>query len=326
MKPQSKFGRDMVVAVLLNLDPKSPNANTISLFRSGTRVSDPMPLPDDLKGKTLFPHISFRNISVQVNFGKAQMAALPFDCRMVQDAAKADAVEAAPSKGKATVVFPVSLPDEGTFDWLDGWLEDNPSFTELSDRKVQEWAEKSGVWKSKGPGNSNDKPWFNNGLSMLDNGSASQVIHSVAPCVPRDYVLMEVKQNLCAEDRAANLKKFSSDKFTKIARVAIGKPTKEFIAKVHKTLLEQKQAKLEGEWNRRKADKIKKEERREEAEGASGEEEKDRGGDEEEGRGGRGQEGGRGGEGRGQGGGERGGEGGGEGGAERGRREKRGAR
>jgi len=253
-KPGGKFGRDMVIAVLLNLDPKSPNANTVSLFRAGKRVSDPMPLPDDLKGKTLFPHISFRNLSVQVNFGKAQMAALPFSCRMVQDAAKKDTVEAAPFEGKGTVVFPVSLPDQGTFDWIDGWLADNPSFTELSDRKTMEWAAKSGVWMKKDSwSNSNDKPYFKTGLAPLDDSSASRVINSVVPCVPRDYVLMEVKQNLCAEDRAANLKKFSSDKFTKIARVAIGKPPKEFIAKVHKTMLEQKQTKLEGEWKQRKA-------------------------------------------------------------------------
>mmetsp|Transcript_80420 Transcript_80420/g.209785 ORF Transcript_80420/g.209785 Transcript_80420/m.209785 type:complete len:545 (+) Transcript_80420:90-1724(+) len=257
-KPLGKFGRDMVVAVLINLDPKSPNANTVSLFRSGVRVSEPMPLPDDLKGKALFPHISFRNVSVQVNFGKAPMAALPFTCRMVQDAAKPDTVEAAAPTGKATVVFPVSLPDQGTFDWLDGWLEGNPSFTELSDRKVNEWAVKSGVWKSKGWSGSNDKPYFNTGLALLDDASASRVIQSIAPCVPRDYVLMEVKQNLCAEDRAANLKKFSSDKFTKVARVIVGKPPKAFVEKVHKTMLEQKQAKLEGEWNRRKAEKARK--------------------------------------------------------------------
>merc|ERR1719382_700297 len=104
--------------------------------------------------------------------------------------------------------------------------------------------------------NSNDKPYFNTGLPLLDDSSASRVIHSVVPCVPRDYVFMEVKQNLCAEDRAANMKKFSSDKFTRIARVAIGTPPKAFIEKVHKTMLEQKQVKLEGEWKKAKADKI----------------------------------------------------------------------
>merc|ERR1719253_1328170 len=95
---------------------------------------------------------------------------------------------------------------------------------------------------------------------MLDNKSACRVIGAMAPCVVRDYVFMGVKQNLCAEDRKANLQKFSSARFKKVARVSMGKPTKEYIEKVHKSLLEKKQAKLELEWNKRKAEKEKEEE------------------------------------------------------------------
>lgn len=61
-----KFFKEQTVAVLLNLDSKSPNANTISLFRNGERLTQPHPVPASLQGKTLFPHISFRNVSVQV--------------------------------------------------------------------------------------------------------------------------------------------------------------------------------------------------------------------------------------------------------------------
>ncbi|CAK0792634.1 unnamed protein product [Prorocentrum cordatum] len=126
-------------------------------------------------------------MTVQVNFGPAQMKALPFTCRMVQEASAADAkADAAPS-GKSTVVFPVGLPDEGTFDVVDAFMERNPSFTELSDRKVQEWAIKR-LWRGsrKGWSSSNDKPSFDFGLPMLDDLSACKVISSVAPCVARN--------------------------------------------------------------------------------------------------------------------------------------------
>ncbi|CAK0848696.1 unnamed protein product [Prorocentrum cordatum] len=255
-KHSSKFWRDKVVGVLLNLDPKSDNAHTVSLFRDGVRVTEPMPLPDKLKGKPLFPHVTFRNVTVQMNFGPNPMKPLPFKCLMVQGASAADTKAAPAPAAKSTVVFPVGMPDEGTFDVVDAFLEKNPSFTELSDRKVQEWAVKSGAWKGNKTA-SNDKPPFDFGMEMLDNRSACHVIGAMAHCVPRDYVVMEVRGNLCPEDRKANLQKFSSAKFKRVARVAMGKPPKEYIAKVHKTLLEQKQAKLELEWNKRKAEKAK---------------------------------------------------------------------
>ncbi|CAK0848695.1 unnamed protein product [Prorocentrum cordatum] len=255
-KHANKFWREKVVGLLLNLDPTSENANTVSLFKDGVRVTEPMPLPDKLKGKPLFPHITFRNVTVQTNFGPNPMKPLPFKCLMVQGASAADTKAAAAPAEKGTVVFPVGMPDEGTFDVVDAFLEKNPSYTELSDRKVLEWAIKSGAWKGNRVA-SNDKPPFDFGMEMLDNKSACRVIGSMAPCVPRDYVFMEVKGNLCPEDRKANLQKFSSAKFKRVARVAMGKPPKEYIARVHKTLLEQKQAKLELEWNKRKAEKAK---------------------------------------------------------------------
>eukprot|EP00913_Durusdinium_trenchii_P021131 g19855.t1 len=60
------------------------------------------------------------------------------------------------------VIFPVALPDEGGFDWLDQFLESNPSFTEVSDRALLKWCERSGIHRPKGYGasarSSNDKP------------------------------------------------------------------------------------------------------------------------------------------------------------------------
>eukprot|EP00913_Durusdinium_trenchii_P018647 g17522.t1 len=67
-------------------------------------------------GKTLFPHVTFRHVSLQVNMGKEPLKPLPFKCRMIQSAAKAD-VEETPDPslaGKFEVVLPVCIPDEGS--------------------------------------------------------------------------------------------------------------------------------------------------------------------------------------------------------------------
>merc|ERR1719181_1357931 len=68
-KGNCRFAKDQVVAVVLNLDPKSPNANTAALYRDGVAVGEPQKLAEDLAGKELFPHISYRSCTVSVNFG-----------------------------------------------------------------------------------------------------------------------------------------------------------------------------------------------------------------------------------------------------------------
>merc|ERR1712190_528552 len=78
-----KFARDQVMSVLLNLDQGSPNANTVSVFRDGVRICSPQPLPQNLRGKPLFPAVTFRNVTVNVNFGPASMTNMPFKCLMV---------------------------------------------------------------------------------------------------------------------------------------------------------------------------------------------------------------------------------------------------
>lgn len=105
-----------------------------------------MKLPDNLQGKTLFPHVSFKNLTLQVQFGPTVSNQLPFKCRTLQEAASADMVAGhkakAPADGKHDVIFPVGVPDEGTFEWLEGFLAANPQYVELSDRKIVAWAKK----------------------------------------------------------------------------------------------------------------------------------------------------------------------------------------
>merc|ERR550534_2558287 len=258
-----RFTRDQIISVVLNLDAKSPNANTLSLFRDGERISEPQKIPEQLLGKPLFPHVAFRNVTVQVLMNGAPTKPLPFKCRTLADAAKADVVVApdpAPKDGKHDVMVPVAFPDEGTFDWLDTFLAKHPEYVELSDRKILEWAAASGLLRSKSMGlnASNDKPEFNFGLPGMDDFSVRRVLSSVTSALPRNYVVMEVKANLIEADRKAVLKRFSAPHFKKSARVVMGEPSEEFKAMKHAKLLKDKQEKSDVAWKAKKAEEKRK--------------------------------------------------------------------
>eukprot|EP00442_Polarella_glacialis_P001634 CAMPEP_0115120122 /NCGR_PEP_ID=MMETSP0227-20121206/45498_1 /TAXON_ID=89957 /ORGANISM="Polarella glacialis, Strain CCMP 1383" /LENGTH=934 /DNA_ID=CAMNT_0002521721 /DNA_START=70 /DNA_END=2874 /DNA_ORIENTATION=+ len=253
-----RFVRDQVIGVVLNLGD-GPNANTVSLFRDGVRVSPPQPLPENLKGKALFPTLTFRNVTVSVNCGPKALTGLPFDCRMIGDAASKDVElvkQKVPADGKYQVVFPVCLPDEGSFDWLDMWLEQNPDFTELSDRKILEWAEKSGVVRQKGYTwrTSNDKPEMNNfGISQLDDQSIKKMLRTIASSHKRNFVVMELRGNLLAASRKELLSAFTAPHFKPVAQVVMGDAPADFKKMVQATLLKQKQEKADTEFKMKKA-------------------------------------------------------------------------
>merc|ERR1712048_948581 len=243
-KVSQKFSRDQVVGLLLNLDASSPNNNTVSLFRDGVRVSEPQPLPENLHGKPLFPTITYRNVTVQLNYGPEPLAQMPFKCRMLNDASESDVqlIKGAQNE-KNQVIFPVGMPDTGVFDWVDGFLSQNPSYTELSDRKILEWASKSGLWRQKGYTwrASNDKPEMGFGIPFMDDTSVSRLLTAIAPTLKRDYVVMELKGNLVAKDRAEALARFS--KFETVASVLIGEPDDKYKKLVQELLLAEKKKK-----------------------------------------------------------------------------------
>lgn len=257
--PTGKRGGDGIYALLVNIDVGS-NANTVSLFKDGVRVSKPQALPEHFKGKVLYPTITFRNYTIQANFGPKPLAPLPFTCTMFQDATEKSAVvtPAPPANEKHEVLFPVLLPGEGAFDWLDLFLSKNPKYTELSDRAILDWCEKSGIKHSHAQTASHDKPSSNTGISDLDDMSVRRTLQSVCGLQNRSYVVMEVKGNLLKEDRALALKKFDSNQFNIVAQVLVAEPDKDFKEKVHALILKQKQEASDKEFQAKKAEEAKK--------------------------------------------------------------------
>jgi len=173
---------------------------------------------------------------------------LPFKCRMVQGAAKTDAevVEAeAPADGKYDVLVPVGLPDEGTFDWLDTFLEQNQKYTELSDRMILDWAERSGITRHRGYGpnarSCRDRPEMSFGVRDLDDDSIRRAVYTVAPLQKRHYIVMEVRGNLLQEERKAVLARFSAAVFRRVAHIVVGEPAPEYKRRVQAIVLQQKQ-------------------------------------------------------------------------------------
>ncbi|OLQ02059.1 hypothetical protein AK812_SmicGene15164 [Symbiodinium microadriaticum] len=158
---------------VLNLNKDSPNAPVLQFFEvsfritckafivhsldvesNGKRVSPPQPLPDSMKEKVLYPLITFKNarasdgksaikVTVNYNFGPSVMVPLPFRCRTMNellggDVSKKKEHTAPNADGQYEVVFPVALPDEGGFDFLD----------QPSDRSLLNWCEKSGALRN----------------------------------------------------------------------------------------------------------------------------------------------------------------------------------
>lgn len=254
-----KFGRDDIIAVLLNLDEKSENFQTISLFANGVRASPPQKLPEVLKGKPLFPHVSFKNVTMQVNFGPKPLRALPFICKMLQEITSKDATISVapqlPKDGKAIVLFPICLPDEGTFDWLDAFKSKNPSYAEISDRMIVDWAQKSDVWTKtqKSQWRSMDKPEVAFNVAGLDDLSVRRVLLAVAPLQPRNIIVMEVKCNLLKDERLKMMEVFPSWAFSRVARIIVGEPTAEFRKSVQHGILAERQENANKEFHAKKA-------------------------------------------------------------------------
>lgn len=193
--------KDQVFGILLNLVPKSPNKNTISLFLNGKRVTEPQPIPADLCKEPLFPHVSVKGCSVGMNF-LSQWKPLDFSVYMIGQAVSADlektkvvACQSAPK-----MVIPVGL---NTNEYVKE-LAKTDSYFILNRAYLEEWVKQSNItMKADGV----------YGIVCLDN------IKYVAPWIrsrPRN-IIWAPGEVLFAEERKKQLELFPN--FEKSAHI-----------------------------------------------------------------------------------------------------------
>lgn len=245
-----RISKGTVIAVVVNLE-STPAANTINLFVNGVRACPPQLIPERMLGKPLYPTLTYKNVSVRVNFGANSLAPLPFRCHMLSCAAVSDVEIAKPVANgdeRPHVLLPVGIPDQGFFDWVDFFLEKNPDYIELSDRKVLDWASRSGVPKPKGIAQSADRPDLKFGLPGMDDMSIKRLIAHLTPLARKNFIIPELRGNLTEADRKEVLARFPSS-FRKTATIFMGEPNKEYIDKVHEKILQEKKNKLESKRN-----------------------------------------------------------------------------
>lgn len=249
-KVMKKVGRGQTLGVLLNLDGQSPNANTMSLFCDGVRMCEPQVLPDHLIGQVLFPTVTYRNVTLQLNFA-GPLAPLPFKCRMLGDAAAEDVVKSkltpTPPGEKVEVFFPVGLPEQGFFDYVDQFMKKHPECLELSDRMLAEWAAKSGYGKPGASFGTNDRPELRSGVQVLDDLTVRKVLNAIVPTIRRSFLVAELKSNLVSKERKQALLNFSAADVKKTALVVMGEPSADYREQVQALLLAEKKAKAEEE-------------------------------------------------------------------------------
>eukprot|EP00927_Polykrikos_kofoidii_P071813 TRINITY_DN68021_c0_g1_i1.p1 TRINITY_DN68021_c0_g1~~TRINITY_DN68021_c0_g1_i1.p1 ORF type:complete len:946 (+),score=162.80 TRINITY_DN68021_c0_g1_i1:62-2899(+) len=236
--------------LLLNLDPSSANANTLSFFCDGRRLCPPQPLPEALKGRTLFPTVNYKHVTLRMNFGPDLIAPLSFRCSTLASAAQDDVEIPVGQNGNqklpADILFPVGLPDEGTFEWLNTFLDENPSYTELSDRSLLEWARRTGLQRAKGykARNSNDRPGMELGIAEFDNATVKRTLATMATNLGRSCVVMEVRNNLLAAERRKMLDHYSGPEYRRVAMVVMGEPPAAWKAAVQERTLAEKRRKV----------------------------------------------------------------------------------
>merc|ERR1711920_1019550 len=85
-------------------------------------------------------------------------------------------------------------------------------------------------------------------------GSVSRMVKMVAPLQHRNYVIMEVQNNLNKEERKKVLSMFPNKTFRKVAQVQVGEPNLEFKKKVQELNLQKKQVASDIEFRKKKAE------------------------------------------------------------------------
>lgn len=202
-----------VIGVLLNLDEHSTVANTVSLFVDGVRVGPPQPVPGHLRGRALFPAVTFRGATLAVNLGRggAQLRALPFKCAMLGQVAEEhhETLSVGSLKTSTTpeVLLPVGLPGQGLADITRKYREEHPNVVEVSTEMFADWRSRSGL-TSDGVAN---LAWENALVALAVQGGRSVLVSSGC-------------RNLLTGGRQDILKRFPAS-YRRVALVAVGEPS-----------------------------------------------------------------------------------------------------
>merc|ERR1712066_194215 len=109
-------------------------------------------------------------------------------------------------------------------------------FTELSDRTIVDWSEKSGVSRQ---------------IAQSD-ASVARILQSIAPVQTRNFIMMDVKGSLIKEERKVLLSRFSNNMFRKVAEVHVGEPTLDFKKRAQDAMLKKRQEELDAEYEQKK--------------------------------------------------------------------------
>merc|ERR1712106_1204280 len=99
-------------------------------------------------------------------------------------------------------------------------------------------------------------PDMNFGIPLLDDLSVRKLLEVIAPTLDRNFLVMELKNNIMSETRQAAIARFSD--FKKVAVVAMGEPSADYTAKVHASMLAEKKKKAEAEQKKKEKEEARK--------------------------------------------------------------------
>jgi len=146
-KPSVKIRatRKDVVGLLINLDEKAENKNSISTFVNGKRACEPAKLPDGVS-HPLYPVVFTKGSAVALNTGATPWRSLPFTVRMVGDVSKADAEQLGGSVS-STDTEVVVLCGAETTDAAAKFMTTHGAgeWRLISSKSIENWAEQSGI-------------------------------------------------------------------------------------------------------------------------------------------------------------------------------------
>merc|ERR1712085_173350 len=83
-----------------------------------------------------------------------------------------------------------------------------------------------------------------------------KLLEVIAPTLDRNFLVMELKNNIMSETRKAAVARFSD--FKKVAVVAMGEPSVDYKAKVHASMLADKTKKAEAEQKKKEKEEARK--------------------------------------------------------------------